>query len=78
MAFDWKQLEREESERQLQAARSMGIGWLVIGVVGTVVVFLITGAVDWVNAAIFLVIGLAMFGPAAVVMRRRSKGRDTP
>jgi uncharacterized membrane protein YhaH (DUF805 family) len=78
VAFDWKKLEREENERQLQVARSMGISWLVIGVVGPVVVFLITGSVDWVNAAIFLVIGLALFVPAAVVMRRRSKGRDTP
>ena len=76
MGFDWKKLESDEADRHNRLAWTMGLAWVVIGLVGPAIGFLVTGTYDWVNALLWLALGLVVFVPAAVARRRRSKGRN--
>lgn len=77
VGYDWKKLERDEAEQHDRTARSMGLSYIVIGLIGPAVGFLITGSFEWVSGVVWLVIGLVAFVPAAVVLRPRSKYRGS-
>ena len=48
VAYDWKGHEREDHERSDHAARSFGLTWVGIGVIGPLIAFLIAGSFDWI------------------------------
>ena len=75
MAYDWKKLEREDGERHDRAALSFGSSWLVIGIIGPVAGFLITGSYDWVGAVVWIAIALGALIPAALTLRKGAPRR---
>ena len=76
MAYDWKRLEREDDERSDYAARNVGLSFVILGIIGPVVGFLITGSYNWASALIWIVLGLAALIPGWFALRRaRRAGR---
>ena len=61
MHYGWKQIEREQEDRATRNLRPLAIGWMAIGLVGSVVA-LLTGHPDKVVGSLgWFAIGLVWY-----------------
>jgi hydrogenase/urease accessory protein HupE len=73
VAYDWKQLERDEDRRVSQSLRPLAITWIVLGLVGAVVA-LATGHLEKLTGLIvWFVLGVGLY----LATRRSPKGQES-
>lgn len=73
MAFDWKQLERDDQSRDRRVLLTFGATWTIVGVVGTLILLATGHQERLAYQAIWLTIGVVTL-ILGLVAKSRSSG----